>query len=129
MQYLISRCEAGAEWGTFEPQLVDHYDHNKLREENNRERVRVGKMTDLDLMEAEAELAIRITQQADAEQNLLDSMTQVKLLMSDPEISEDRQLIATDPLEFPSDGLWSREEERQFSVKWALRAQPDYMIR
>jgi hypothetical protein len=59
-------------------------------------------------MEAEAELAIRIAQQAAAEQNLLDSMIQVKLLMSDPEISEDRQLIATDPLEFPSDGLWSR---------------------
>jgi outer membrane protein TolC len=97
--------------------------------EDNRERVRAGRMTDLDLMEAEAELAIRVTQQADAEQNLLDSMTRVKLLLSDPEIGEDQQLIATDPLEFTYDGLRSREEERRFSVKWALRAQPDYMIR
>lgn len=97
--------------------------------EDNRERVRAGRMTDLDLMEAEAELAIRITQHSDAEQNLLDSMTEVKLLLSDPEIGGDRKLIAIDPLELASAGDWSQEEERQFSVKWALRAQPDYMIR
>jgi len=97
--------------------------------EDNRERVRAGKMTDLDLMEAEAELAIRVAQQADAEQNLLDSMTQVKLLLSDPEISEKMKLRAADPLEYTSAGDLTEEEERQFSVKWALRAQPDYMIR
>ena len=108
---------------------TDSVDIAKKIVADNHERVRAGRMTDLDLMEAEAELAIRISQQADAEQNLLDSMTQLKLLLSDPEISENRHLIAVDPLEFTSAGLRSQEEERQFSVKWALRAQPDYMIR
>ena len=35
LQYLISRNEAEAEWGTFEPELVARYDHSKLERENN----------------------------------------------------------------------------------------------
>jgi outer membrane protein len=97
--------------------------------EDNRERVRAGKMTELDLMEAEAELAIRIAQQASARQDLLDATTQVKLLLSDLELGEDQQFTAVDPLAPSSLEDWSREEQRQFSVKWALRAQPDYMMR
>ncbi len=97
--------------------------------EDNRERVRAGKMTELDLMEAEAELAIRIAQQASARQDLLDAMIQVKLLLSDLELGEDQQFMAVDPLALSSLEDWSREEQRQFSVKWALRAQPDYMMR
>ena len=35
LQYLISRNEAEAEWGTFEPELVARYDRSKLERENN----------------------------------------------------------------------------------------------
>lgn len=97
--------------------------------EDSRERLETGKITELDLMESEAELHVRLSQLADAEQSLFDSMTQLKLLLFDPQISRDQRLIAVDPV--LSTGLegWDPEEERDSSLKWALRAQPDFMVR
>jgi outer membrane protein TolC len=97
--------------------------------EDSRERVRAGKMTELDLMEAEAELHIRLSQLADAEQNLFDSMVQLKLLLFDTEIRLDQRLIAADPVYSTTSERWNRAEERDFSLTWALRAQPDFMMR
>ena len=97
--------------------------------EDNRERVKAGKMTELDLMEAEAELFVRLSQLADAEQKLFDGMIQLKLLLSDTQIGEGRRLIAADPIVSPTLERWDREEQRDFSLTWALRAQPDFMMR
>jgi outer membrane protein len=97
--------------------------------EDSRERLEAGKMTELDLMEAEAELHVRLSQLADAEQNLFDSMVQLKLLLFDTEIRQDRRIIAVDPIVSNALERWNREEEREFSLTWALRAQPDFMVR
>ena len=97
--------------------------------EDSRERVRAGKMTELDLMEAEAELFVRLTQLADTEQNVSDGMVQLKLLLSDPDLPEEQRVMASDPLIPPGLALWNREEQRDFSLTWALRAQPDFMMR
>lgn len=97
--------------------------------EDSRERVKAGKMTELDLMEAEAELFVRLSQLADAEQKLFDGMVQLKLLLSDTQIYQDRRLIAADPIVSPTLERWNREEQRDFSLIWALRAQPDFMMR
>jgi len=97
--------------------------------EDSRERVKAGKMTELDLMEAEAELFVRLSQLADAEQKLFDGMVQLKLLLSDTRISQDRRLIAADPIVSPTSESWNPEEQRDFSLTWALRAQPDFMMR
>ncbi|UCF97246.1 MAG: TolC family protein, partial [Spirochaetaceae bacterium] len=97
--------------------------------EDSRERVKAGKMTELDLMEAEAELHVRLSQLADAEQNLFDSMVQLKLLLFDTQIRQDQLLIAADPIYSTVLESWNREEERSFSLIWALRAQPDFMMR
>ena len=97
--------------------------------EDSRERVKAGKMTELDLMEAEAELFVRLSQLSDTEQNLFGGMVQLKLLLPDTQIYDDRRLIAADPLFSPTLESWNREEERDFSLTWALRAQPDFMMR
>jgi outer membrane protein len=97
--------------------------------EDSQERLEAGKMTELELMEAEAELYVRLSQLADAEQNLFDGMVQLKLLLSDPQIGQDQRLIAADPIISAALERWNREEERDFSLTWALRAQPDFMIR
>jgi outer membrane protein len=97
--------------------------------EDSRERVKAGKMTELDLMETEAELHVRLSQLADAEQNLFDSMVQLKLLLFDTRIRPDQRLMAADPTVPTALERWNPEEERDFSLTWALRAQPDFMMR
>jgi outer membrane protein len=97
--------------------------------EDSRERLEAGKITELDLMESEAELQVRLSQLSDAEQNLFDSMVQLKLLLFDPQISRDQRLIAGDPILSAVLEGWDPEEERDFSLTWALRAQPDFMVR
>jgi outer membrane protein TolC len=97
--------------------------------EDSRERVKAGKMTELDLMEVEAELFVRLSQLADAEQKLFDGMIQLKLLLFDTRIDEDRRIIAVDSIVSPILERWNREEQRDFSLTWARRAQPDFMMR
>jgi outer membrane protein len=97
--------------------------------DDSRERLEAGKMTELDLMEMEAELHVRLSQLADAEQNLFNSMVQLKLLLFDTRIRQDQRLIAADPTVPTALERWNPEEERDFSLTWALRAQPDFMMR
>jgi outer membrane protein TolC len=96
--------------------------------QDSRERLQAGKMTELELMEAEAELFVRLSQLAEAEQNRSDRMVQLKIMLSDFGI-DDRSLVATDPLISPALESWDPEKERDFSLTWALRAQPDFMMR
>lgn len=97
--------------------------------EDSRERVKAGKMTELEVMEAEAELHIRLSQLADAEQNLFDRMVQLKLLLVNNAIGQEQRLVAADPVVSTALKRWDLEEQREFSLTWALRAQPDFMVR
>jgi outer membrane protein TolC len=97
--------------------------------EDTQERLEAGKITELDLMESEAELHVRLSQLADAEQNLFDSMVQLKLLLFDTHVPLDQRLIAVDPIITTALEDWNLEQERDFSLTWALRAQPDFMVR
>jgi outer membrane protein len=97
--------------------------------EDSQEQFKAGRITELDLMEAETELHVRLSRLADAEQNLFDGMVQLKLLLFDTRIGQNQRLIAVDPIVSTALESWDQEEERDFSLTWALRAQPDYMIR
>ncbi len=92
--------------------------------------VQTGKMSELDLRQAEAELAMRQARQADAAQALRDAVTQLKLLMAGARLPEDLLIVATDPLlpEAPAAAA-DPEAERDSSIEWARRAQPEYMMR
>jgi outer membrane protein TolC len=91
------------------------------------ERVKAGKMSELDLREVEAGLAIRLSHQSDSEQNVRDAETQLKLLLSQGIYDETQEIVAVDPLVFQPKKQ-DQKEERDASVEWALRAQPDYII-
>jgi outer membrane protein len=93
-----------------------------------REQLKAGRMTEPDLYEAEAELETRLAFQADSEQNLQDAMTQVKLLLSEGELGAHETLEASDPLVFQFPEGWSEEQQRLESIRWAKRAQPDFMV-
>jgi outer membrane protein TolC len=56
-------------------------------------------------------------------------MVQLKLLLHDTRIHPDQRLVAADPILSSALERWNQVEERNFSLTWALRAQPDFMIR
>jgi hypothetical protein len=60
--------------------------------------VQGGKMSALDLQQAEAELALRQARRADAGQAVREAVTQLKLLMSGARLPEDLRIVAADPL-------------------------------
>ena len=93
-----------------------------------REQLEAGRLTEPDLFEAEAELETRLAFQADGEQTLRDALTQVKLLLSSGELGQREELEASDPLVGQLPEGWNEERQREESLRWALRAQPDYMV-
>ena len=95
---------------------------------DSQEQLKAGRMTEPDLFEAEAELETRLVFQADSEQSLRDAMTQVKLLLSAGELGGHETLEASDALLFQPPEGWSEERQRQESLTWARRAQPDFMV-
>jgi outer membrane protein TolC len=54
---------------------------------------------------------------------------QLKLLMAGARLPEDLRIVASDPLVPDAPAAADPEAERASSVQWALRAQPDYMMR
>ncbi len=92
------------------------------------ERVKTGRMSDLDLRQAQAEHALRLVREADAEQTVRDGMTQLKLLLAGAKIAAEVRLVPTDPLISDPPAGWDEASERADSLAWARRAQPDYMI-
>lgn len=91
--------------------------------------VQGGKMSELDLQQAEAELALRQARQADAGQAVREAVTQLKLLMAGARLPEDLRIVAADPLVPDVPAVVDPEAERASSLQWARRAQPDYMMR
>jgi outer membrane protein TolC len=91
-------------------------------------RVEAGKMTDLDLLEAETGLGIRKLNLDDSRQNIIDAATQLKLLISHSDIVGDKRIVASEALVLPTATHESSDDKAQASLEWALHAQPDYLI-
>jgi len=87
----------------------------------------VGKMSDLDVREAEAELASREATREDGQISLNEALRQLRLLMGAPGATND-SIVATDPLVTNEGGQWDPAAEDRSYQEWAERAQPDYMI-
>ncbi len=93
-----------------------------------RERFAAGKMTQLDLREAETELAIRRSRLEDAAQAVMEAATQLKLLLSEESLSSDSAVVAVDAVVPGTLPAGRGDQELESSIAWAMRAQPDYMI-
>lgn len=95
---------------------------------DSRERERAGRISGLELLDAEAGLAVRRSAHSDAVQQEENAMWELKLLMADAPLISGVDVESIDPLLPPSlaDALL---ESRQALQEWALTAQPDYLIR
>lgn len=128
----LSRAER-AYWNLAFAQVALRMEQDSVRIAENLARdaaewVQSGRMSDLDLEEAQAELVLRKVREADAAQAVRDAVMELKLLMAGAKAPEGLSLVASDPLlPDPPPGA-DPEAERASSVQWALRAQPDYMV-
>ncbi|MBN1696803.1 MAG: TolC family protein [Spirochaetales bacterium] len=105
---------------------LDSVDIAKKLVKDAEERVKTGKMSQLEFTEAEAGLALREIALAESEQNIMSAMTELRLLVADYRLNEDRELIAMDSLfsvEEPS-GL-----EKMEIMETIVSMHPDYLIR
>ncbi len=95
----------------------------------SQEQTELGKISELDLTEAKAELKNRYLQRAKAFQKLLDASTNLKLLLSDPEIKPQQILYTADSLlsESPQDIQESEESKEEGAL--AFETQPDITIK
>jgi outer membrane protein len=90
------------------------------------ERVKTGKMSQLDLVEAEAGLALREISLSDSKQNIMSTMTELKLLITDLKLDSDLLLIAIDPLDSIDEPA---PQEKDGVLKTIVTLHPDYVIR
>ncbi|HAR63278.1 MAG TPA: hypothetical protein DCS13_07425 [Candidatus Margulisbacteria bacterium] len=97
--------------------------------EDSTQRVLTGKMSELDLMEAQAGLELRLSQQAESYQELMDTMHRLKLLFSDNTISENIQIVAKDPIITPDTLNEDVNKMREESLSLAMKMQPDLLSR
>lgn len=89
----------------------------------------VGKMSDLDVREAEAELASREAAREDGQISLNEALRQLRLLTGGAGAKPaNDSIVATDPLVANEGGQWDPAAEGRSYQEWAERAQPDYMI-
>jgi hypothetical protein len=95
---------------------------------DSEERVKTGKMSPLDLLEAEAGLAARLANQADTQQDFLDAMSRLKLLLSSDQISEDCWIRATTPMTAPYEKIDETIKDDQV-IREILRYQPEYLVK
>jgi outer membrane protein TolC len=95
--------------------------------ETAQEGARLGRMSDLDVREAEAELASRVAAQEDGELSVTDALNQVKGLMGNRAPGSEG-IEAADPLVADAARDGDAESETRDLLKWAERAQPDFMI-
>jgi len=97
--------------------------------EDRRQRVQSGKMAELELLEAEAGLASRLALEAQSHQEMMEAMTQLKLLAADRQIGGEQSVRATGSLAPPEFDAAFDREAREAALREALRAQPDYLVR
>ena len=72
-----------------------------------REATRVGRMSDLDVRQAEAELASREATQEDGELTVSEAMRQLQLLVAGPSQQGSRGIAAADPLVIDENARWN----------------------
>jgi len=92
------------------------------------EGVRIGKASNLDLRQAQAELASRLSDESDSELAVSDAAIRVRLLMGSKSIADGAPIVATDPFLENGEQIPQSAGESDALVAWAYRAQPDYMI-
>lgn len=92
------------------------------------EGVRLGKMSNLDLRQAQAELASRLATQDDRRLAVGDAETSLRLLLGGRAAAEDIVFIASDSLLSLRDDSEANDAQKRELLAWAERAQPDYMI-
>jgi outer membrane protein TolC len=95
---------------------------------DSKERLKSGKMSSMDLLEAEAGLAMRQVNYADVQQELLEADNQLKLLLTNEEINEDTRIRTktkmTSAVEKMNDLLKESDMLRQ-----SVQLQPDYLVK
>ena len=95
--------------------------------DDSKERVKNGKMSQVDLLEAEAGLADRQLYMADAQNNLQNAMKQLKLLLSDDSFN-DEDIVASESILAIDNDSKEDIEDIEPVIDDALLAQPDYII-
>jgi outer membrane protein TolC len=96
---------------------------------DSQEQAKVGKLSEADLVQAKAELQNRFAERNRAFQNLLEASTNLKLLLSDPEISPVHILVTAEQLVKVADNSALQPEDIQDTYMSALITQPDMVIR
>lgn len=86
----------------------------------------LGKMSNLDVEQAKAELASQLANQNDSQLSVSDAETQLRLLLGSRGGAE-MKFVATDPLVAGSAPTNQTAEQEQL-LQWAYRAEPDYVI-
>ncbi len=95
---------------------------------DSRMRLKTGKMSPMDLMEADAGLAAREANLADAAQELLDAANQLKLLLSTDKIGNDALLFCTESI-FVESSDSSKETSSDPSFASVFAFHPEYQVR
>ncbi len=92
-------------------------------------RVQVGKMSELDLREAETQLALRVTEHEDRALDEQEADTRLRLLLADEGLSKVERVNGADalPLEGWDPGRFSAESETLAAL--AMKLQPDLAIK
>lgn len=96
---------------------------------DGKERFRIGLMSQLDLDEAEAGLAIRLSNKADQMQELIEAVNRIKLLLSNNHISEDTWIQTITPLFIAAEQADEINKSNNVTPYEALKIQPDYLVR
>ncbi len=94
---------------------------------DSQERVKTGKMSPLDLVEAEAGLADRLSQQADARQELLEAMNNLKLILSSDKIDKITWLRTATKMYVPADT--NKNLSAAYLKEGVFMVQPDYLVK
>ncbi len=93
-----------------------------------RQRVSVGKMSDLDLSEAEIQLAIRIAEEESSLLAVSEAAAQLRLILGSGRIGSTVDISAAEPLEWETPEAGPSRDETESRVREALRLQPEVLI-
>jgi len=100
----------------------------RLIAEDTKARRGAGRASELDTLEADAGVAVRRAQQADAEQNLIEASSQLLILLGSGLYGDRGRVVALDRL-LSRQPEATGDELRAISLEWALRAHPDLLVR
>jgi outer membrane protein TolC len=93
-----------------------------------RQRVSVGKMSDLDLSEAEIQLAIRIAEEESSLLSVSEAAAQLRLILGGGRIGSTVEISAAEPLQGETSAAGQPKDETETRVREALRLQPEILI-